>query len=48
MIAIIGTLGVIALIGLVCAIDDLDKPLPPPQEDPRDWQGAFMKDWKRR
>lgn len=45
--ALYGTLAILALVGLVCWIADNDKPLPKPSHDERDWQGAFMKDWKR-
>lgn len=36
----------IAIIACICDWDR-DNPLPKPQTDTRDWQGTFMKDWKR-
>jgi len=36
----------VAFISALCKRDH-EHPLPKPHDDTRDWQGAFMKDWKR-
>lgn len=52
---LIGLLAVmfIVVIAIVCLIVSHESKrkgtgFPKPQHDPRDWHGAFMRDWKRR
>ena len=47
IIAALGTCAVLLLVMVVCLIAQNEKPLPRPRADERDWQGAFMRDWKR-